>query len=195
MPYRLATSLYGRTVQVYQACTALPVYSGPPLLQERKENEGGLSHGPRGAGDGNRTRAASLEGWCSAIKLHRRIRSREGVGSAFLISPRYAACIAIVSMVTTPCPRTAGLSRLPEHKERRMSCRGYFPGGATSRNRTDDLRITKPPLCLLSYDGIQQLITSFEPTFVTQCLDTSGRGRLPISLISWSALPHRILLI
>lgn len=47
---------------------ALPVCSGPS--KEREER--GLTHGP-GAGDGNRTRAASLEGWCSAIELHRRM--------------------------------------------------------------------------------------------------------------------------
>ena len=40
-----------------------------------------------GAGDGNRTRVSSLEGWCSAIELHRRIRSRKGVGSAFCGPP------------------------------------------------------------------------------------------------------------
>lgn len=33
--------------------------------------------------------------WASA-SCTSHIRSREGVGSAFLISPRYAACIAIV---------------------------------------------------------------------------------------------------
>ena len=51
--------------------------SGPPLLQERKENEGDLSHGSRGAGDGNRTRVACLEGRCSTIELHRRIEETE----------------------------------------------------------------------------------------------------------------------
>lgn len=38
-------------------------------------------------------------GWASA-SCTSHIRSRKGVGSAFLISPRYAACIAIVSIAT-----------------------------------------------------------------------------------------------
>ena len=31
-----------------------------------------------GAGDGNRTRVSSLEGWCSTIELHPRILSSDG---------------------------------------------------------------------------------------------------------------------
>ena len=49
-----------------------------------------------GVGDGNRTRVSCLEGRCSTIELHRRIRSRGRRRLRFFESPRYAACIAIV---------------------------------------------------------------------------------------------------
>lgn len=50
---------------------ALPVYSGPSTKRRGRRRRACLT-GP-GAGDGNRTRVACLEGRCSTIELHRRM--------------------------------------------------------------------------------------------------------------------------
>ena len=42
-----------------------------------------------GAGDGNRTRVSSLEGWCSTIELHPRIRG-DRIRTCDLLVPNQA---------------------------------------------------------------------------------------------------------
>ena len=78
-----------------------------------------------GAGDGNRTRVTSLEGWCSTIELHRRM------------CPRLRSY------------RAAGLPVFPgcqKQKEEDHAAGHLSPRGAPSQTRTDDLLITNQPL-------------------------------------------------
>ena len=91
---------------------------------------GGLGRDPPGAADGNRTRVTSLEGWCSAIELQRRM-----VPGADTARPR----------------RVAVYSELPTQKEILIPA---FAGGADRRTRTVDLLITNQLLYRLSYTGM-----------------------------------------
>ena len=50
-----------------------------------------------GAGDGNRTRVSSLEGWCSTIELHPRIHSSLFQLEHFNIEEGY--CQALISKI------------------------------------------------------------------------------------------------
>ena len=128
MPYRLATSLYGRTVRVYQVRTALLVCSEPP----RMEKGGRDPMMVPGAGDGNRTRVASLEGWGSTIELHRRVVL--GADTARSQLPVFPGC------------------HLKEGIFGEVI--GHTPRGATRRARTADLLVTNQLLYRLSYDGM-----------------------------------------
>ena len=66
------------------------------------------------------------------------------------------------------------------------------PGGATSRNRTDDLRVTKPPLYLLSYDGISPGSRRARFRYGQMSFAMSGREKMPVlhHLLSGQLVDH-----
>ena len=98
---------------------ALPVCSGPSTKEKGNEEEGLVSLSP-GAGDGNRTRVACLEGRCSTIELHRRMVP--GADTAY--SRRVARLFRAAKEVI--------------HAARLWAA----PRGAAGRIRTDGLLIT-----------------------------------------------------
>ena len=135
-----------------------------------------------GAGDGNRTRVPSLEGWCSTIELHRHIRSRGRRRLRFFKSPRYAACIAMVPRALDyQSPRTSRLSGPPGGR----SCGGAMdtPRGATRRNRTADLLITTQLLYRLSYDGISSFTISPGAGHHQRATHRPGTSAPPVPLL------------
>ena len=62
----------GRCFRPRPECGGIPTWHFPSVPGCQWEKEWGRSHGP-GAGDGNRTRVACLEGRSSTIELHRRM--------------------------------------------------------------------------------------------------------------------------
>lgn len=140
-PYRLATSPYGRTVQVYQVCTALPVFPGRQYPRKGCEGSGQDPLEPvtgiepaRPAWKAGVLPLNYTDGWCRGADTARPRRVRLWLHNA------------------TTKPYTSRLFRAAKEEScgrERVSLRG-----ATRRNRTADLLITKQLLYLLSYDGI-----------------------------------------
>lgn len=95
MPYRLATSLYFSARSPGLSNRIRPLHRESCRTLARSHISFQDVEPYAGAGDGNRTRVACVEGRCSTIELH-----RQGAGS-----------------VLAATPGGAGLSRLPGKKE------------------------------------------------------------------------------
>ena len=143
MPCRLATSLYGSHRAGLPGLHGTSRLSGPAEIK-KKENERMACPNGLGAGDGNRTRVACLEGRSSTIELHRRMM--QGADTA---CPLRAPMVPHAA--TDPCT-----SRLFRAVKEVNNAAGLWtaPRGAGRRNRTPDLLVTNQLLCLLSYTGI-----------------------------------------